>query len=274
MSIPPRFEQYLLRAIDAVYARRAQPFPGRDRLRHCRIVSHRGEHDNRRVFENTIAAFDAALQAGVWGIELDVRWTRDLQPVVMHDADLKRVFGLELTTAAVAFEELRSQCPHVPTLQEVVGRYGGKMHLMVEIKAEEYPRPDRQNRILEDIFAPLAPQRDFHLMSLAPGMFELLRFASPPVCIPIAQTNIGRMSRLALEKNFGGVAGHYLMISNRRLGHHHRRGQNVGTGYIGSRNCLYHEVNRGVDWIFSNHAGRIQSMVCARPGHPSLHTAS
>jgi glycerophosphoryl diester phosphodiesterase len=269
MSIPPRLETYLLQMIDALVARRRQPPPARAALHNCRIVSHRGEHDNRRVFENTIAAFDAALRQGVWGIELDVRWTRDLQAVVHHDADLKRVFGLDLAVCDTPLDHIRSRCPQLPTLQEVVARYGKKTHLMIEIKAEAYPRADLQNRVLADILAPLAPRSDYHLMSLVPGMFDLLPFAPPSLCIPIAQTNIARLSRLALEKKYGGIAGHYLMVSNRLLRRHQRQRQAVGTGYIGSLNCLLREVNRGVDWIFSNQAAAVQEMTRRLLGLPS-----
>jgi len=34
----------------------------------------------------------------------------------------------------------------------------------------------------------------------------------------------------------------------------------VGTAYIKSRNSLFRELNRGVEWIFSNNAIEIQSI--------------
>jgi glycerophosphoryl diester phosphodiesterase len=45
------------------------------------------------------------------------------------------------------------------------------------------------------------------------------------------------------------------------MGHHHRKRQRVGTGYIASPGCLFRELNRGVDWIFSNHAEGLQRKV-------------
>ena len=81
--------------------------PSRQALIDCMIISHRGEHDNRKVRENTLAAFDRAALAGVAGLEFDVRWTRDLQPVVIHDADARRVFGRDLVVAEVSLAELR-----------------------------------------------------------------------------------------------------------------------------------------------------------------------
>ena len=69
----------------------------RTRLMDCRIISHRGEHDNRNVFENTLKSFDKALESGIFGIEFDLRWTKDLKPVVFHDGNTKRLFKKNLT---------------------------------------------------------------------------------------------------------------------------------------------------------------------------------
>jgi len=261
MRLFDRVEKLLLPMIDGLYGRLPQRDPGVDRLQNCRIVSHRGEHDNQRVFENTLAAFDAAVAQGVWGIEFDLRWTRDLEPVVVHDADLRRVFGRDLRVGDCRLHDLKRACPHLPTLAEVVGRYGGKVHLMMEIKAEPYPDRDRRNRLLSEVFAALKPGRDFHLLSLDPEMFRLIDFAPPAAFVPVARLNVARLSRLAVQKGYGGVAGHYALVGDSSIQRLHAAGQKVGTGYPRSRNCLFREIHRGVDWIFSNHAGEVQRLI-------------
>jgi glycerophosphoryl diester phosphodiesterase len=261
MSLFDRVENLLLPVMDAAYARVPRRHPAPQRLRSCRIISHRGEHDGRRVFENTLAAFDAAADQGVWGIEFDIRWTRDLEPVVTHDPGLRRVFGQSLHVGGCGLHELRGLCPHLPTLAEVIGRYGGKVHLMAEIKPEPYPDPGRQNRILSDLFAGLCPGRDFHLLALTPETFRLAPFAPPSAFLPVARLNISEFSRLAVQRGYAGIAGHYAMLGSDIIKRHHAAGQKVGTGYIRSRNALLREINRGVDWIFSNHAVRIQALL-------------
>ena len=261
MELPAGIEKLLIQCTDFIFAFLPQPSPGPDELKACKIVSHRGEHDNISVYENTIASFDGAMEQGVWGIEFDVRWTRDLQPVVAHDPDLKRVFGNPTTIAAVEFGELRTRCPDVPLLSEVVERYGQKVHFMIELKEENYPNPARQNVIFKDCFASLQPQKDYHLMTLTPGMFDLITFAPSSCYIPIATLNMSSFSNLALEKKYRGVAGHYLLLTRAILGKHRENGQQVGTGYPASRNCLFREVNRGVEWIFSNNAGELMKII-------------
>lgn len=261
MSFVDRIENGLLGIIDRVFERRPQAAPDERSLARCRVVSHRGEHDGRLILENTLPAFDAALARGVWGIEGDIRWTRDLAPVVIHDADLRRVFGLPRTVAACTLAELQRDCPQLPTLAEVIGRYAGKAHLMLEIKREPYPDPGRQNRILQDLLAGFVPGRDFHLLSLAPEMFRLTPFAPRCACLPVARLNVPRSSRLALQAGFAGVAGHYALVGAAAIRRHHAAGQRVGTGYPRSLPVLVRELNRQVDWIFSNHAGRVQSWI-------------
>jgi glycerophosphoryl diester phosphodiesterase len=248
-------------AADGLFEKLPQPKPGETSLRRCRIVSHRGEHDNIAVFENTLAAFDRARDHDVWGIECDIRWTKDLVPVVFHDADLQRLFGVSLMIGQAMFHQLRKEFPQIPTLSEVLTRYGKNMHLMVEIKDEVYPDPAYQRRILSQVFSDLVPEEDFHFLALEPRLFEYADFVPSTTCISVAQLNLREMSRLTLQENYGGIAGHYLFITDARVRIHQEHDQKVGTAYICSRNSLFREINRGVDWIFSNHACKIQNVL-------------
>ena len=242
------------------FAALPQPIPEKEKLQTCKIVSHRGERGKGQVRENTISAFDRARESRVWGIEFDVRWTKDLEPIVCHDPGLRRVFELDLEIRKVTLKELKSACPLIPSLAEVIECYGKKLHLMVEIKAEAYPDPVRQNHALADLFSPLVPQHDFHVLSLVPEMLGLIRFAPKSAFLLVAELNIARLSRLAVQESYAGILGHYAFLTRSMLKKHHSLNQRAGTGYISSRNCLFREINRGVDWIFSNEAARIQSI--------------
>lgn len=68
------------------------------------IIAHRGA--SLVAPENTLAAFERALQDGADGIEFDVRLTRDNLPVVIHDATLKRTAGSDAPIASLSSAEL------------------------------------------------------------------------------------------------------------------------------------------------------------------------
>jgi glycerophosphoryl diester phosphodiesterase len=261
MQIMGAVERLFHRIVDNLYARWPQPRPAAEQLRSAKIISHRGDPLDGCAYENTLAAFDRAVESGVWGIEFDIRWTRDLLPVVCHDANLQRVFGIPLQIGNSTLVELRDACPLVPTLEEVIERYGKRVHLMAEIKEEAYPEPARQNRILDGVFQGLMPRSDFHLLSLSSRMFDLMRFVPRTACLPVAQVNLSRLSRRAVQDRMAGVAGHYLFVTSQTIRRHHMLGQKVATGYIGSQNCLFREINRGVDWIFSNQGAGIQAVL-------------
>ncbi|MBR2354061.1 MAG: glycerophosphodiester phosphodiesterase [Clostridia bacterium] len=101
--------------------------------------AHRGLH-TEGVPENSLSAFSRAVRAG-YGIELDVRRTRDGAVVVCHDDDLFRVCGVRakvsgLTLSQIKRLTLKNSTERIPTLSEVLSLVGGRVPLMIEIKGE------------------------------------------------------------------------------------------------------------------------------------------
>lgn len=254
-------QQWVMTGVDRLMAAIPRPSPPREALQSCRIISHRGEHDNINVMENTLRAYEIARAAGVWGIEADIRWTADLVPVICHDADAGRVFGVSEPLASMAFGELRKRVPRIPTLAEIIAEFGGNTHLMLELKAEAFTSPGRQRQLLRELLAGLEPCRDYHILALDPSVFELVDFLPPAALFPVAETNVRAMSELSLARGYGGIGGHYLLLGERLRLRHQAFGQRIGTGFPDSRNCLFRELNRGVEWIFSNHAVALQAVV-------------
>jgi len=261
MPLPSIIEQSLLRWADAFFDRRPQSTPLKKHLQQCKIISHRGQHDNLVTGENTMAAFEQAAAAGVWGIELDLRWTRDLEPVVFHDQDLWRRHGSRKTISAMSFSEIRKQFPAIPALSEVVHCFGGRLHLMVEIKRQPWLNQAKQVRRLQAIMSPLKPSADYHLITCHPEILAPIGHIPLHANVAIAEYCPVLRSRWVRRRSWGGLCSHYLLLPDHMVRSHHRYGQQVGTGYIQSRNCLFREINRGIDWIFSNDAVGMQRML-------------
>lgn len=111
-----------------------------------KIVAHRGA--TSVAPENTIDAFRRASALGADAVELDVRLTRDRRPVVYHyfyleeattghgplfeyTADQLREVGV--VGATRAFEDGH----RIPTLEEVLAEFGGKVGFEIELKGPE-----------------------------------------------------------------------------------------------------------------------------------------
>ena len=228
-------------------------FPEHPQRDEAKIVAHRGWHDDKELLENTMGAFRAALERGAWGIEFDVRWTKDLVPVVHHDASLERIWKRPDKISEVNFGDLRREIPEIPTLEEVVEEFGQKIHFFIELKWEDYPAPTEQNSILLFILKNLEPGNDFHFLSVEPKVFEIFATLPKKYKFLVATTNTKEMSELAQAQDFGGIMGHYLLLGPQVVADHLRSGQKVGTGYLKSKNLIDRELSRGVEYIFTNH---------------------
>ena len=117
--------------------------------------AHRGLHDEEKA-ENSISAFRAAKEAG-YGIELDVRLSRDGELMVFHDPTLSRVCGVDAlvvdcTAAELAKMSLSGTADGVPTLREVLELIDGAVPLLIEIKMEgdEHGVAEALAEVIED----------------------------------------------------------------------------------------------------------------------------
>jgi glycerophosphoryl diester phosphodiesterase len=250
-------QQIAQMACDALYGIVPRSKPSQSDLLDCKIISHRGEHDNRKVFENTLAAFDAAAKAGVWGIELDLRCDQNGIPLVIHDDNCKRVFGRSQTITLVSLRKLRIDFPDIPTLSEVLARFGKKIHFMIEVK----PIPAHLQTVfsenLETILSGFEAELDYHILALETDLFELANFVPKSARLPVAELNLNRLTNQAIEEGLAGISGHYLLLNKTRIRSLQNRGQKIGTGFARNRFTFYREISRQVDWIFTNQAAKL-----------------
>jgi glycerophosphoryl diester phosphodiesterase len=93
-------------------------------------VGHRGA--SALAAENTLRAFELAIEHGLDMAELDVHLSKDRQLVVIHDADLRRVAGRPHRVADLSAAELAGL--DVPSLTDVFGLARGKLGIYVELK--------------------------------------------------------------------------------------------------------------------------------------------
>ena len=106
------------------------------------IVAHRGVTDEAP--ENTLLAFERAIELGADAVELDVRLTADRIPVVFHYYYLENATPIAGPIFSCKYAELkqlqvrgRSTTGKIPTLPEVLDAIGGQIGLEVEIKGPE-----------------------------------------------------------------------------------------------------------------------------------------
>lgn len=87
-----------------------------------RIIGHRGAAGHE--LENTLASIQYAKNLGVYGVEFDLRKTKDNQLVLCHDADLQRVADDNRRLDELSLTKLQKipllTGAHIPTLAEAL----------------------------------------------------------------------------------------------------------------------------------------------------------
>jgi glycerophosphoryl diester phosphodiesterase len=119
------------------------------------IVAHRGVHTE--LAENTLPAFQRAIELHADAVELDVRLTRDLMPIVYHYFYLQESAGLDGAVFDYTWDELRraqgngsDQGRRIPLLRDVLEAIGGQIGLEIEIKGPEPECVDTVAAVLGD----------------------------------------------------------------------------------------------------------------------------
>jgi len=124
------------------------------------VIGHRG--NSIETPENTIEAFQGALDAGADGVELDVRLTKDNEVAVIHDRRVDRTTDGQGTIGSLTLAELKKldagswfsakfQGLRVPTLDEVFDALPGSFLINVELKVHGHAVVPLASRVAEAI---------------------------------------------------------------------------------------------------------------------------
>ena len=103
-------------------------------------IAHRGASGRGLAPENTLAAFEKALDIGVDMLEIDVRVTGDGQLIVLHDPSLDRTTDCEGIVREMRLDEIRQadagDGERVPILPEVFDLARNRAPILLEIKSD------------------------------------------------------------------------------------------------------------------------------------------
>lgn len=145
------------------------------------LYAHRGLHNDERA-ENSMSAFRAAVEAG-YGIELDIRLSKDGELVVFHDDTLDRVCGregkaIDFTADELSGFNLSGTEEGVPRFADVLALVDGRVPLLVEIKEDA-----GNTAVSEAACKMLAEYKgDFIVESFNPIALAVVKKQMPDVC--------------------------------------------------------------------------------------------
>ena len=166
-----------------------------DNLPRPLYIAHRGV--SARFPENTLSAFNGAVDAGAHMIELDVSLSRDRRLIVIHDDTVDRTTNGSGAVRALTLEELgrldagswfapRFKAERLPTLAQVLDAVKGRLRVNIEIKPEAVERhgpPDAVERQILLLVHEKKMVNDVLISSFDWRVLENLRRLDPAIAI-------------------------------------------------------------------------------------------
>jgi glycerophosphoryl diester phosphodiesterase len=206
------------------------------------LLGHRGAR--RYAPENTLAAFDLALEHGADGFEFDVRITRSRQLVICHDSRFKRLPVRRSTLTQLQARCLKSE-EFPPTLPEVLSRYANQAFLNLEVKVRGI------ERLVYRIVGGLRPQRGYFISSFQPGVVRELYSIDRSLVLGTIFENRWQLRRWeTLPATY--VVPQYHLLSQKLVEEVHAAKKLIVTWTVNRRSQMLRAAELGVDGIISD----------------------
>ncbi len=196
------------------------------------LLGHRGAR--KYAPENTLEAFQLALEHGCDGFEFDLRCTADRRSVICHDAKLG---GIEIAKAK--FRDLRAPC-----LDDVFARFAATAFLDVEVKT-----PALDDEVLAAV-ASHHPQRYF-VSSFVPDI--LLSLAARSAEIPLGYIcDEGKKLPFWRDLPIRYLVPNEKLVTRELVGEAHAAGVQVHVWTVNDQRAMRKLAAFGVDGLISD----------------------
>ena len=222
-----------------------------------KVIAHRGDDTNAP--ENTIPAFEKAIDEGADYVELDVQETKDGIIVVTHDSNFKRCTGYNGNVWNMNYDEIEKldagskfssefKGTKIPTLDEVIKFAKGKTKLLIELKTNGH-EVDLAKRTLDVINANDAID-DVMIHSLSYDELKKVKSLNPNVkCGYIMTFVTGSYDKLDAADFFSIET---TSITSDNVSNIHKLGKEVYAWTIDEDDDMEKVINAGVDGVITN----------------------
>ncbi|HHX43131.1 MAG TPA: glycerophosphodiester phosphodiesterase [Chloroflexi bacterium] len=237
------------------------------------VIAHRGASGSAP--ENTMAAFQAAIDEGADGIELDVTRCASGEIVVIHDDTVDRTTDGSGAVADLELDALRAldagswfapsfAGERIPLLAEVLDAYGASLRINIEIKGrelcdggveKEIAAMVRERRLQESVlissFNPCALKR---MQAAAPELQRGLLFVAPSTMFRAWSWAGHWVEAHALHPSAAGLDAAW--VARAREG-----GYRVNAWTVNDPEEMLRVVASGVDGVITNYPGRLRALL-------------
>jgi glycerophosphoryl diester phosphodiesterase len=229
------------------------------------IWAHRGA--SRAAPENTLPAFELAVEAGADGIEFDVQFSRDGHLVVIHDETLPRTTDgtgqvLDHTLAELKALDASNGVDgyagaRIPTLAEVLELLAPtSLRANIELKNSEVPYPGLEEAVLAAVAAAGMAERTVYSSFSGESVRRLAGMAPMAEVGLIYSRPLARPLRLAEALGASAVHPDRRLVGGRGwVNRAHARHLAVRPWVLNTPRRIRRAISRGVDGLFTDVPG-------------------
>ena len=231
------------------------------------IFAHRGASSHAP--ENTLAAFQLAIDQGARAIELDVQLTKDHEVVVFHDVDLSRTTNGSGKINSLTLAEIKTynagisftpgyQDEKVPTLREVLDYMPQDIFINIELKNLRTPFDDLPIRTASVIRDCNAQKRvlisSYNQIALRKFFAEILTI--PRGYLPRSPLNAYVLSKLPfLIKSLQSIHLSFKYLTPVLVASFKMAGKKVFSYTLNHTQDILQAANMGIDGFFTDDPG-------------------
>ncbi len=234
------------------------------RLNRPIIFAHRGS--SKYAPENTIAAFQMAIEQGAQAIELDVKLSLDQEVVVIHDVTVDRTTNFTGKVDACSLNALRRMDAgshfsekfigeKIPTLGEVLDLTKGKYLLNIELTNYSSPHDNLTSKVAS-LISIREVQNSVLFSSFLPGNLRKIKKELPevPVAFLLPPGLSGWLYRSNLSRKLSPefIHLHLNNVDDVYIQREHQRNRRVHVWTINDPNQMKMLFKADVDGIFTD----------------------
>lgn len=200
------------------------------------LLGHRGARASTGIPENTPASFDLALEHGCDGFEFDARLTACGTAVICHDPKVGKI--------TIAHARIK-QLPQLPTLADVIQRYGQCAFLNIELKVKGL-----ESKVLTSL-GQHPPQRGYVVSSFIPDVVMDLEARSSSVSIGLICETRAQLERWR-ELPVDYVIPHESLVDQSLVRGIQQAGRRILVWTVNHQDAMLRLADWGVDGIISD----------------------
>jgi len=226
-----------------------------EKLRDVLIIGHKGA--SSITPENTLKAFQKAIELKADYVEFDIHITKDGEIVIIHDSDTLSTTGVKGLIMDMTLNQIKNlnagEGEKIPTLRELISIARKKIGLQIEIKSKNLLDNlihilKNDNLLSTSIISCFMLDELLKLKLLEPSLKVGLLLPAELVSLKIIKRKIVKVA----ENNFYSIHPHYNIVTREIVDFAHINGLKVVAWTVNEGAIMKKLIEMGVDGIITD----------------------